>query len=68
MCLWEELTCSCCGKVRVRKMKYSCDYYPGHAQGDCKYDDRYDRDRVVRVYPNKYCSECRELYKYVNYE
>ncbi len=68
MCGWEEIIYNCgCGYSRLQKMPYSCDRFRRHVYGPCKYDDRYDRDRVVRVYSDDRCPEPGCLFQYVNY-
>jgi hypothetical protein len=68
MCTWELVKFSDCRHSELQKMAYSCDVYRRHVYGSCVYDERYDRDRVCKVFSDGLCSRCSELFKYVNYE
>ncbi|KAK3293202.1 uncharacterized protein B0H64DRAFT_444481 [Chaetomium fimeti] len=68
MCTWELVKFSECRHSELQKMAYSCDIYRRHVYGSCVYDERYDRDRVCKVFSEGFCTRCSELFKYVNYE
>ncbi|KAK4237724.1 hypothetical protein C8A03DRAFT_15757 [Achaetomium macrosporum] len=67
MCLWEEFIYAECQHPVLKRMAYSCDIYSRYVYGECRFDNRRDRNKVSKVfYIDGYCPKCQELYQYVN--
>lgn len=70
MCHWERATYANCGHRELQKMAYSCEKYRRHVYGPCVYNARYDSGKIVNLSPALagFCSECSQLFQYVNYD
>ena len=65
MCSWEQTVYACGHRSKVRRMAYSCTIYTRYIYGECAFSKQHDR--VHRVISYDDCSDCSEVFEFVNF-